>query len=109
MKIDNVYLVNLGKVVYDEINYSKNILKVKECDYGRTLIYVLDNKYIDLKSGKRYKKSDTDKLNVGDIFIDMQKEVKPIKTILEEINEASHNITKIRSNMTKRRILKIFK
>lgn len=109
MKIDDVYLVNLGKVVYDEINYSKNILKVKECDYGRTIIYVLDNKCIDLKNGKKYKKSDTDKLNVGDIFIDMQKEIKPIRTIIEEINEASHNNTKIKNNMTKRKILKIFK
>lgn len=109
MKIDNVYLVNLGKVVYDEINYSKNTLKVKECSCGRTIVYFLDNKYIDLRSGKRYKRNDTDKLNVGDIFVDRQKEVKPIRKILSELNEINHCNKNIKSNMSKRKILKIFK
>ena len=109
MRIDDVYLVNLGKVVNDEINYNNNTLKVKECDYGRTIVYKTDNKYIDLRSGKKYKKNDTDRLNIGDIFIDMHKGLKPIRTILNEVNQASNNNTKIKDNMPKRKILKMFR
>lgn len=109
MKIDNVYLANLGKVVYDEINYSKNTLKVKECAYDRTIVYFLDNKYIDLRSGKKYKRNDIDKLKIGDIFVDVQKGIIPIRTILDELNEINYCNKNIKSNMSKRKILKIFK
>lgn len=115
MKTDNVYLVDLITIKNIDVNCSTG---TTDADYGflrkalvykkRIASYSDKYNYIDLNTGVTYKEN-PNFLRDGDIIINPNAKKIPINELIKELNSTKNKNVKVKENMSRRKILKIFK
>lgn len=120
MKIDNIYIVDLVIIISKDINYNKETLTAtstyslqflkKALVYEKKESDISGYNFMDLKTGRKYEKyGERACHSVGDIVIYPKNGIIPFRRFLNELNKESDVNIKFKNNMTKRKILSIFK